>query len=73
MTSVPSVATAATSISSASDCGVSQLKSSVDYDRIVNGQSVYTYTWPWLVSLQTSSGAHFVSILIEDVLFGSYH
>jgi hypothetical protein len=44
-------------------CGISSSTSSVDYNRIVNGQPVYTHVWPWLVSLQTvSGGSHFVDI-----------
>ena len=52
--------------SNLSGCGVSQSKAPVDYDRIINGQSVYSNTWPWLVSLQTSSGSHFVSQAIDE-------
>ena len=56
-----STMTPITASPSALRCGLSQVKAPVDYDRIVNGQSVYTYSWPWLVSLQTSAGSHFVS------------
>lgn len=50
---------------SPNNCGVSSLKydlPSSDFDRIVGGTPVKSYTWPWIVSIQTMyGGSHFVS------------
>jgi hypothetical protein len=46
-------------------CGQSSLKiplSLPGFGRIVGGTPVKNHTWPWIVSIQTASRQHFVSI-----------
>jgi len=51
-----------TTITPLNSCGICTIKPSVEFGhRIVHGQPVNTYVWPWIVSLQTR-GSHFVSI-----------
>ncbi|XP_054125575.1 chymotrypsin-like protease CTRL-1 [Melozone crissalis] len=46
--------------SAVSGCGVPAISPSVAYsERIVNGQNAVPGSWPWQVSLQTTTGSHF--------------
>ncbi|CAF1124207.1 unnamed protein product [Adineta steineri] len=68
-TKISSAATTLATTTSSNMCGICELKSRIDFgDRIVNGQPVYTYTWPWIVSLQIR-GSHFCG----GTLIDAYH
>ncbi|UJR32148.1 hypothetical protein I4U23_019615 [Adineta vaga] len=47
-------------------CGICEIKPRIDFgDRIVNGQPVNSYVWPWIVSLQ-NRGSHFCGGTLID-------
>ncbi|NXC50705.1 CTRL protease, partial [Penelope pileata] len=57
-------------------CGVPQISPSVRYnERIINGQSAVSGSWPWQVSLQTRLGSHFCggSLIDENWVVTAAH
>ncbi|XP_009977998.1 PREDICTED: chymotrypsin-like protease CTRL-1 [Tauraco erythrolophus] len=53
--------------STISGCRVPAVSPSVQHDeRIINGQNAVPGSWPWQVSLQTSSGSHFCGWSLID-------
>ncbi|NXX23532.1 CTRL protease, partial [Podargus strigoides] len=57
-------------------CGVPAVSPSVQYsERIINGQTAVSGSWPWQVSLQTRSGSHFCggSLINENWVVTAAH
>ncbi|XP_021263726.1 chymotrypsin-like protease CTRL-1 [Numida meleagris] len=62
--------------STVSGCGVPTISPSVQYsERIINGQSAVSGSWPWQVSLQTRSRSHFCggSLINENWVVTAAH